>query len=84
MGAALWACGGLAAFLVARIVPAGRPRRFVTELTTALITALILGITATALDFGGWKEAEWRAPLLILFGALSAIGGGRALAMRTR
>ncbi len=65
------------AFVIARIVPARRPRRWLWELLAALITTLILGVAATALDFGGWNEPDWRAGLFALAGALAVLGALR-------
>ncbi len=79
MGAALWLASALSAFFVARIVPAGRRENYLPELLVAIIAALICGVIATALDFGGWQEGEWRAAMLALFGALAALAGYRAL-----
>jgi len=86
MGAAVWIGSALSAFFVARIVPIGRRREFVAELALSVAAALLCGVTATALDFGGWREPEWRAAIFTLFGALAAIGLARAvrLALSTR
>lgn len=79
MGAALWVAAGVAAFLVARIVPLRRKPVFVAELILAVITSVIFGIAATALDFGGWNEADWRALTFAFSGAMAVIGAMRAL-----
>ena len=47
------------------------------ELAAAIVTALLLGILATALDFGGWNEADWRAGAFCAFGAFAAAGAVR-------
>lgn len=74
MGLALWFICGLVAFLLARFIPQGRRRAWLAELLIALASAAILGVVATALDFGGWRELEWRAGLFAFFGALALIG----------
>ena len=75
MGIALWSAAGLAAFALARALPPAHARRaWVAELVAALATALLLGLAATALDFGGWRELEWRAALFTFFGAMAAVG----------
>lgn len=51
-----------------------RPRGWIGELMVSVVAALALGVAATALDFGGWKEPDWRAGLFVLFGAFAAIG----------
>lgn len=70
----MWLAAGLAAWLVARIVPFGRGQKKFVELSISAAMAVILGLTATALDFGGWKEPDWRAGLFAFFGALAAAG----------
>lgn len=74
MGSALWLGCGAAAFLFARIVPYLRRRARWPELMTALVTAMLLGVLATALDFGGWREADWRAGVFVFLGAFAATG----------
>lgn len=74
VGIVLWLASGVAAFFVARIVPPGRTRGWIGELITAAVAALLLGLMATALDFGGWREPEPRAALLIVFGSFAAVG----------
>lgn len=79
MGAAVWVGSALSAFFVARIVPIGRRNGRAGELIAAVAAAVVLGLAATALDFGGWHEPEWRAALFTLFGSLTAIGASRAI-----
>jgi len=74
MGIALWVAAAAAASLLARIVPRGRRGAWHGEAAVAIAAALVLGVVATALDFGGWSEPDWRAGLFTLFGALAAIG----------
>lgn len=82
MGIALWLVTGAVAFLVARIIPTGRSTRWGGELTASIIAAALLGVLATALDFGGWKEVDWRAGLFSFLGALAAAGAVRSFRMR--
>ena len=79
MGIVLWATSGCAAFLLARIVPLARRQRWAWELVPAIVTALLAGLVATALDFGGWGEPDWRAGVFALFAAFAAIGVTRAV-----
>lgn len=79
MGAALWIATGVAACLIARTVPVGRRRSFALELVVAVVTAATLGVLATALDFGGWNEPDWRAGLFAFLGAAAAAGALRSL-----
>jgi hypothetical protein len=74
IGPVLWLAAGLLAWTTARIVPAGRTTRWMGELAAAAIVAMACGIGATALDFGGWREADWRATLFAFLGALAAAG----------
>jgi uncharacterized membrane protein SirB2 len=74
MGLALWLFSGVAAFGCARIVPFLRERRWIYEFLAAIFTALLLGLVATALDFAGWNEPDWRAGLFTFFGAFTAAG----------
>ena len=73
MGVALWLISGLSAWLVARVLPA-RSRAWLAELAVTLAMASLLGLAATALDFGGWREPDWRAGLFTFCGALAAVG----------
>lgn len=68
--------------MLARIIPHGRSRRWIGELAAAVIVAFLLGVVATALDFGGWKELDWRAGLFAFFGAFAGAGLVRVLSMR--
>ncbi|HUR80785.1 MAG TPA: hypothetical protein VM733_08460 [Thermoanaerobaculia bacterium] len=79
MGIGLWLVCGCVAGILARIVPLGTRKRLWIEIAGALVTACLLGIAATALDFGGWNELEWRAAAFAFFGALAAVGIIRAV-----
>ena len=77
MGIALWSGCALVVFFVVRRVPYARPAGWIGELLTALISVLAMGLLATALDFGGWKEPDWRAALFVTFGCAAIIGAIR-------
>ena len=79
VGIGLWVVCGCAAGFLARIVPLGTRKRLWIELAAAVFTALLLGVAATALDFGGWNELEWRAATFAFLGALAAVGITRAV-----
>ena len=79
MGAALWATAALSVFLVARIVPFGRSNNYLMELLVAIAAAALFGLAATALDFGGWRDTDWRAVVFVLLGTAAATGAQRAL-----
>jgi uncharacterized membrane protein YeaQ/YmgE (transglycosylase-associated protein family) len=74
MGIALWSGCALVVFFALRRVPYARPAGWIGESFTALIGALAMGLLATALDFGGWKEPDWRAALFVTFGSVATIG----------
>lgn len=74
MGIAFWVGSGVAVFLVARIAPFLRRPQWLGELIVSLGAAAVAGLTATALDFGGWKELDGRSGLFALFTALAATG----------
>ena len=74
MGIALWIGSGTLAWGLARLLRPGRSPRWLIELLLALTASLLLGPAATSLDFGGWKEPDWRAGVFVLFGALAALG----------
>lgn len=78
MGIASWAVSGIAAFVVARIVPFSRQAHWKTELVTALVVAVAAGLAATALDFGGWNELDWRPIAFSFFAASTLVGIVRA------
>lgn len=74
MGAGLWVIAGLLAAVTARLIPAGRSRRWIGELVAAVLAAALCGLGATALDFGGLRELDWRAGLFAFLGAFAAAG----------
>jgi len=83
MGVAVWIGSGAVAWAFARIVPPGRTH-WAIELTITFAAALILGLAATALDFGGWAEPDWRAGLFAFLGALAALGCLRSVTLFRR
>jgi hypothetical protein len=78
VGIALWLSCGVVSFFLARLVPFAR-RSPSVELAITLLTALALGVLATALDFSGWNEPDWRAGLLAFLGSFAAAGTVRAV-----
>jgi hypothetical protein len=82
VGVALWIASGLLAFLTARIIPFATGRRF-PELMTAILLAMLAGVTATALDFGGWATADWRAGGFAYFVSLAGVGMLRVIRPRS-
>lgn len=79
MGIAIWSAASIAALVLARLIRGGRPSTLMIEFAIAMVTAAALGLTATTLDFGGWKEPDWRAGLLVFFGSLATIALGRVI-----
>jgi hypothetical protein len=74
MGIALWLGCATAIFFIARTVGYARPSRWIGELITSLSSAMAMGIIATALDFGGWNERDWRAGLFVFFATAAIVG----------
>ncbi|HXI14092.1 MAG TPA: hypothetical protein VNM92_15825 [Thermoanaerobaculia bacterium] len=74
MGVLTWVVSALLAALLCRLVPAGRPLRRLGEFVVACVVATMAGLLATALDFAGWNEPDWRAALFCFLCALAAVG----------
>ena len=83
MGIGLWMLCAAAVFFAIRTVPFGRPIGWIGELAAVIISAFIAGAAATALDFGGWKEPDWRAGLFVLFGSAAIAGAARVFRLAT-
>jgi len=81
MGIVLWLACAVAVFFAARYVPFARSTAWAGELAAALVSALAFGTAATALDFGGWNEPDWRAALFVLFGSAAIVGSVRLIGM---
>ena len=43
------------------------------ELVLAIVTAFLLGGAASALDFGGWREPDWRAGAFAFAGSFACV-----------
>lgn len=71
MGVTLWVVAGLITFILTRFIDTAR-RPWLTELSIALATALVAGLAATAMDFGGWAVADGRS---FAFAGLSSLLG---------
>ena len=55
------------------------------ELVVAAVVAILLGGVAGAMDFGGWREPDWRAGAFAFSGSFAAVGLSRlALMWRVR
>jgi len=74
MGIALWVVASVAAFLLARMAPWRRLPAWAGEFSVSIAAGLLLGAVATALDFGGWSEPDWRAAAFVFLSALAAAG----------
>lgn len=77
MGFFTWVAAGLMAFGLSRLVKRGRVRGVLVELMLALCSAILAGIIATALDFGGWAVFDVRAGLFALATAFAILGLAR-------
>jgi hypothetical protein len=84
MGIALWMVCAAVCFFAMRRIRFARPDGWIGELFTVIIGALLLGGVATALDFGGWNELDWRAGLFVVFGSLAIGGASRVGRLFTR
>jgi hypothetical protein len=87
MGIGLWIGCGFVAVAVARIIPLLRPAQWLSDAWPAVVAAALAGLTATALDFGGWNEPDWRTGVFAFVSALAAVAWVRAtlgLARRNR
>jgi len=69
MGIVIWAAAGVLAFAVARLLRSGGAPAWPVEILVAIAAALVFGLIATAFDFGGWRELEWRAGVFALAGS---------------
>ena len=72
MGALSWIIAGVVAWAIGRVLPAGR-RGWLLEIVIGVMIAFAAGLTATALDFGGWSELDSRAALFALTCALASL-----------
>lgn len=79
LGLFTWLGAGAAALLIARLLPQGRPAALWLELIVAIIAAVVAGMAATAMDFGGWAEPDARAFAFALAIALAVLAMGRAV-----
>ncbi|HEX3579345.1 MAG TPA: hypothetical protein VHY33_12345 [Thermoanaerobaculia bacterium] len=84
MGIAFWITCALAVFLAIRNIRFGRPSGWIGELFAVVIGALVLGGIATALDFGGWNEMDWRAGIFVVLGSFAVAGAIRFARLFTR
>jgi hypothetical protein len=79
MGIALWLLCGAAVLAASRAVAPARPDRIAGELFIVLAVSFLAGLLATALDFGGWGELDWRAAAFVILCNFAAIGICRAI-----
>ena len=77
MGIVTWITGGLLAALIARFLPPRGTVKIPLDLGVAIASSSLLGLAATALDFGGWREADWRAAVFVTLGSLACLGALR-------
>ena len=74
MGIALWLSCAAIALGVARIVPGLRRPQLLSDIAATVGAAAASGLTATALDFGGWNELDWRAGLFAFLVTCAVLG----------
>ena len=70
----MWLIAGAGGFAVASLIRAGRPAGWMVEAVAGIAAAAAAGLAATALDFGGWQEPDWRAAAFALATSLAVIG----------
>lgn len=80
VGMSVWIVAGGAAWVIARFIPPARMPA--AEAVAALVIATIAGLAATALDFGGWNEPDWRAVVFVFFSVAGALAMVRLFALR--
>jgi hypothetical protein len=78
-----WAVAGLIAFAIARVLKSGGALTWRAEAGIAVGAAMVFGLIATAFDFGGWRELEWRSALFALAGSSVILALGRAAHLAT-
>jgi hypothetical protein len=77
----MWLTAGVVAAIIARQIPYGRPTGRVAEAAVSVAAAFAAGLAATVLDFGGWREPDWRAALFALVCAFAVTGIIRVIRM---
>jgi len=82
MGILVWLISGLLACLLCRLIPAARPPGRLVEYVVSCSVATVAGLVATALDFAGWNDPDWRAALFCFLAALAAIAISRIARVR--
>jgi len=80
----MWVIAGAGAFAISRLIRAGRLGGWGLEASVSLLAATAAGLAATALDFGGLQEPDWRAGTFALLASLGAIGLTRAIRLVRR
>jgi peptidoglycan/LPS O-acetylase OafA/YrhL len=84
MGIVIWLMAGALAFGAGMLMKSGFALRWPVELAIALAAAAVFGLIATAFDFGGWNEPEWRAAVFCFFGAGAVLAVARLARLATR
>ena len=84
MGIVLWITCGAGALAASRAIPPGRGSSYVAEAIAAVIVAFGAGVAATALDFGGWNELNWRAGAFVLACAFAGLACVRVVRLASR
>lgn len=79
MGIALWLLCAVAVLASSRAISPARPQRFIGELFVVIAVSFLAGLGATALDFGGWGEVDWRAAVFVILCSFAAIGISRSV-----
>jgi len=80
VGVNLWMLAGGTAFALARFIPAGGMPK--AEAVATFVVANLAGLAATALDFGGWRDPDWRAGVFVFCCVAAALATIRLFALR--
>jgi len=81
VGIATWFASAAVALAIARML-AVKPLSLAREVLLTSVAACCYGLVATALDFGGWNEPDWRAALFAFLGAATCLPLARAGSIR--
>jgi len=85
MGILAWLAAATAAHLITFPLRAGRIHGRLAEWMVAAVAALVAGMVATRLDFGGWNQPGLEVSLFAFLSAGAAVGTWRLfLALQKR
>lgn len=83
LGIFTWIGAGVLAWIVGRLIRPGRLGALL-EAAVSIVTALLGGLGATALDFGGWRVVDWRGALFALLCGLTSVALARLASLQRK